>query len=152
MELNSTKIKIYLNKLNEDSNPNWGIMNSSQMLYHCNKYIEVSFGIKKIYFVNRILFRVFFRYFFLQYLKYLDFDITKFKKNSKTLKIFKSYPLSIDFNNEKERLIENLNKVQNIDVKTTQHQLYGYISSNLFKKLITFHTSYHFNQFGILSD
>ena len=151
MELNSTKIKIYLNKLNEDSNPNWGIMNSSQMLYHCNKYIEVSFGIKKIYFVNRILFRVFFRYFFLQYLKYLDFDITKFKKNSKTLKIFKSYPLSIDFNNEKERLIENLNKVQNIDVKTTQHQLYGYISSNLFKKLITFHTLYHFNQFGILS-
>ena len=152
MELNSTKIKIYLNKLNEDSNPNWGIMNSSQMLYHCNKYIEVSFGIKKIYFVNRILFRVFFRYFFLQYLKYLEFDITKFKKNSKTLKIFKSYPLSIDFKNEKERLIENLNKVQNIDVKTTQHQLYGYISSNLFKKLITFHTSYHFNQFGILSD
>ena len=152
MELNSTKIKIYLNKLNEDSNPNWGIMNSSQMLYHCNKYIEVSFGIKKIYFANRILFRVFFRYFFLQYLKYLEFDITKFKKNSKTLKIFKSYPLSIDFNNEKERLIENLNKVQNIDVKTTQHQLYGYISSNLFKKLITFHTLYHFNQFGILSD
>lgn len=152
MELNSIKIKIYLNKLNEDSNPNWGIMNSSQMLYHCNKYIEVSFGIKKIYFVNRIIFRVFFRYFFLQYLKYLEFDITKFKKNSKTLKIFKSYPLSIDFKNEKERLIENLNKVQNIDVKTTQHQLYGYISSNLFKKLITFHTSYHFNQFGILSD
>ena len=152
MELNSTKIKIYLNKLNEDSNPNWGIMNSSQMLYHCNKYIEVCLGIKKIYFVNRILFRVFFRYFFLQYLKYLEFDITKFKKNSKTLKFFKSYPLSIDFNNEKERLIENLNKVQNIDVKTTQHQLYGYISSNLFKKLITFHTLYHFNQFGILSD
>ena len=152
MELNSTKIKIYLNKLNEDSNPNWGIMNSSQMLYHCNKYIEVSFGFKKIYFVNRIIFRVFFRYFFLQYLKYLEFDITKFKKNSKTLKFFKSYPLSIDFNNEKERLIENLNKVQNIDVKTTQHQLYGYISSNLFKKLITFHTLYHFNQFGILSD
>lgn len=150
MELNSSKI--YLNKLNEDSNPNWGIMNSSQMLYHCNKYIEVSFGIKKIYFVNRILFRVFFRYFFLQYLKYLEFDITKFKKNAKTLKIFKSYPLSIDFNNEKERLIENLKKVRNIDDKTIQHQLYGYISSNLFKKLIVFHTSYHFSQFGILSD
>ena len=148
MELNSTKIKIYLNKLNEDSNPNWGIMNSSQMLYHCNKYIEVSFGIKKIYFVNRILFRAF----FLQYLKYIEFDITKFKKNSTTLKVFKSYPLSIDFNNEKKRLIENLNKVQNIDTKIIQHQLYGKISSNLFKRLIAFHTSYHFSQFGILSD
>ena len=152
MELNSTKIKIYLHKLNEDSNPSWGIMNSSQMLYHCNKYIDVSFGINKIYFVNRILFRVFFRYFFLQYLKHLEFDITKFKKNSTTLKIFKSYPLSIDFNNEKERLIQNLNKVQNINAKIIHHQLYGNISSNLFKKLIAFHTSYHFSQFGILSD
>ena len=150
MELNSTKI--YLNKLNKDSNPNWGIMNSSQMLYHCNKYIEVSLGIKKIYLVNRILFRVFFRCFFLQYLKYIEFDITKFKKNSTTLKIFKSYPLSIDFNNEKEKLIENLNQVQNIDAEIIQHQLYGNISSNLFKKLIAFHTSYHFSQFGILSD
>ena len=64
MILNSSKIKVYLNKLNEDNNPNWGVMNSSQMLYHCNKYIEVSFGIKKIYFVNRILFRVFLDTFF----------------------------------------------------------------------------------------
>jgi hypothetical protein len=152
MILNSSKIKVYLNKLNEDNNPNWGIMNSSQMLYHCNKYIEVSFGIKKIYFVNRILFRVFFRYFFLKYLKFLEFDIKKFKKNSTTLKVFKTYPLIIDFDNEKERLVENLTKVKNINTKIIYHQLYGNISSNLFKKLIAFHTSYHFNQFGILSD
>ena len=152
MELSYIKIKIYLNKLNEDNNPNWGDMNSSQMLYHCNSYIEVSFGIKRIHFVNRILYRVFFRYFFLQYLKYIEFDINKFKKNSRTLKVFKSSHLLIDFNNEKESLIENLIKVQNIDTKIIYHQLYGNISSNLFKKLITFHTSYHFNQFGILTD
>ena len=152
MILNSSKIKVYLNKLNEDNNPNWGVMNSSQMLYHCNKYIEVSFGIKKIYFVNRILFRVFFRYFFLKYLKFLEFDIKKFKKNSTTLKVFKTYPLIIDFDNEKERLVENLTKVKNINTKIIYHQLYGNISSILFKKLIAFHTSYHFNQFGILSD
>tara|TARA_B100000768_G_scaffold100351_1_gene93418 strand:- start:204 stop:650 length:447 start_codon:yes stop_codon:yes gene_type:complete len=148
MELNSTKIKIYLNKLNEDNNPNWGVMNSSQMLYHCNTYIEVSLGIKKTYFVNRI----FFSCFFIQYLNYIKFDIKKFKKNSPTLKVFKTYPLSISFNNEKDRLIENLTKVQNIKTKIIDHQLYGNISSNLFRKLIAFHTSYHFNQFGILSD
>ena len=148
MELNSTKIKIYLNKLNEDNNPNWGVMNSSQMLYHCNTYIEVSLGIKKTYFVNRI----FFSCFFIQYLNYIKFDIKKFKKNSPTLKVFKTYPLSISFNNEKDRLIENLTKVQNIKTKIIDHQLYGNISSDLFKKLIAFHTSYHFNQFGILSD
>ena len=148
MELNSTKIKIYLNKLNEDNNPNWGVMNSSQMLYHCNTYIEVSLGIKKTYFVNRI----FFSCFFIQYLNYIKFDIKKFKKNSPTLKVFKTYPLSISFSNEKDRLIENLTKVQNIKTKIIDHQLYGNISSDLFRKLIAFHTSYHFNQFGILSD
>ena len=148
MELNSTKIKIYLNKLNGDNNPNWGVMNSSQMLYHCNTYIEVSLGIKKTYFVNRI----FFSCFFIQYLKYIEFDIKKFKKNSPTLKVFKTYPLSISFINEKNRLIENLTKVQNIKTKIIDHQLYGNISSDLFRKLIAFHTSYHFNQFGILSD
>ncbi|MFQ3341525.1 MAG: hypothetical protein ACI9TK_001189 [Flavobacteriaceae bacterium] len=148
MELNSTKVKVYLNKLNEDNNPNWGVMNSSQMLYHCNTYIKVSLGIKKTYFVNRF----FFRCFLLQYLKYIEFDIKKFKKNSTTLKVFKTYPLSIDFNNEKDRLIQNITKVQNINTKIIHHQLYGNISSNLFKKLIAFHTSYHFNQFGILGD
>ena len=88
----------------------------------------------------------------MKYLKFLEFDIKKFKKNSTTLKVFKTYPLIIDFDNEKERLVENLTKVKNINTKIIYHQLYGNISSNLFKKLIAFHTSYHFNQFGILSD
>ena len=74
MELNSTKVKVYLNKLNEDNNPNWGVMNSSQMLYHCNTYIKVSLGIKKTYFVNRF----FFICFLLQYLNYIEFNINKF--------------------------------------------------------------------------
>jgi len=87
MDINLTEIKVYLNKFYKDNNPTWGIMNSCQMLNHCNILIEVSFGIKKIHLVNRILYRVFFRYMFFRYmffryLKYIEFDIKKFKKNS----------------------------------------------------------------------
>ena len=54
MDINLTEIKVYLNKFYKDNNPTWGIMNSCQMLNHCNILIEVSFGIKKIHLVNRI--------------------------------------------------------------------------------------------------
>lgn len=46
MELNLTKIKICIDKFNKDSIPNGVLMNSTQMLYHCNTFIEVSIGIK----------------------------------------------------------------------------------------------------------
>ena len=32
----------------------------------------------------------------------------------------------------------------------TIHNIYGNIETSLFKKLVHFHTSYHFNQFGTL--
>ena len=43
MDLNSTLLQDFLNKLNNHTTPKWGIMNSSQMLYHCNTFINVSF-------------------------------------------------------------------------------------------------------------
>ena len=36
-----------INKLNKDSKPKWGIMNSSQMLWHCNKFIIFYLNEKK---------------------------------------------------------------------------------------------------------
>ena len=124
------KIKFCLDKLSSKTIPKWGLMNSSQMLYHCNTFIEVSNGTKKVNFISKIIGRLFGNF----YLKSLDLDILNFKKNSATLKIFKSFE-----------------KVQNPDNKIISHQLYGNISNDLFRKLVNFHTSYHFNQFGILS-
>ena len=50
----------------------------------------------------------------------------------------------------KKKLIYNLREVNKIQSLYTTHKIYGKIETILLKKLIYFHTSYHFNQFGIL--
>ena len=121
------------------------------MLFHCNTFIEVSLGRKKMSFITRIFSRLFFRYLFLRYLNYIDFNINKFKRNSATLPIFKNFPKAIDLDNEKKRLIKIYKKVEEINTDNVIHQMYGQISSLVLKKLVRFHTSYHFNQFGLFS-
>ena len=68
-----------LNDLEEETLSKWGIMSSSQMIFHCNTFIVVSLGDRKINLIIRVFSRVFFRYFFLKYLNSIDFDIYKFK-------------------------------------------------------------------------
>jgi hypothetical protein len=151
MYLDSNNIEKYLKKLDKNSSPMWGTLNPSQMLFHCNSFIEVSLGRKKMSFITRISSRLFFRYFFLNYLNYIDFNINKFKRNSATLPIFKTFPKTIDFDNEKNRLIYIYKKVEKINTKKVFHQMYGQIPSLVLKKLVRFHTSYHLNQFGLFS-
>ena len=150
MELNSTLIQNSLNKLSSNSNPNWGVMSSSQMLYHCNTFIDVSLGVRKINFFIRVFSRLFFRYFFLRYLNSIDFDINNFSKNSSTLPIFKSFPESIDFDEEKNKLVRNIKKIEGISSEKIDHQMYGTIPTSTLERLVSFHTSYHLNQFDLI--
>ena len=150
MELNSILVQNSLNKLISDSNPKWGVMSSSQMLYHCNTFIDVSLGVRKINFFIRVFSRLFFRYFFLRYLNSIDFDISKFSKNSSTLPIFKSFPESIDFDEEKNKLVRNIKKIEGISSEKIDHQMYGTIPTSTLEKLVSFHTSYHLNQFDLI--
>ena len=151
MYLDSNNIEKYLKGLDKNSSPKWGTLNPSQMLFHCNNFIEVSLGRKKLNFITRLSSRLFFRYFFLKYLNYIDFNISKLKRNSATLPIFKTFPKAIDIDNEKNRLIKIYKKVEEIDTENVYHQMYGQIPSLVLKKLVCFHTSYHFNQFGLFS-
>ena len=138
-----------LNYLEEGTSPKWGKMNSVKMINHCNNFIEVSLGNQKISLWTRLFGRLFGKL-FLKYLKSLDFDINKYPKNSKTLKEFKPINSDESFLSQKNRLTENLNIVKELKPHYTFHNIYGNIETNLFKKLVYFHTSYHFNQFGIL--
>ena len=151
MYLDSNNVKKYLKKLDENSSPIWGTLNPSQMLFHCNNFIEVSLGRKKINFITRLSSRLFFRYFFLKYLNYIDFNINKLNKNSATLPIFKTFPKTINLDKEKNKLIKIYKKVEEINTDNVFHQMYGQISSLVLKKLVRFHTSYHLNQFGLFS-
>jgi|TARA_B100001093_G_scaffold24653_1_gene21814 hypothetical protein len=151
MRLDSNNIEKYLKRLDKNSSPKWGALNPSQMLFHCNTFIEVSLGRKKMSFLTRISSRLFFRYLFLKYLNYIDFNINKFKRNSATLPIFKTFPKNIDLDNEKKRLIKIYKKIEEINTENVFHQMYGTIPTITLKKLVRFHTSYHFNQFGLFS-
>jgi hypothetical protein len=151
MRLDSNNIEKYLKRLDKNSSPKWGALNSSQMLFHCNTFVEVSLGRKKMSFLTRISSRLFFRYLFLKYLNYIDFNINKFKRNSATLPIFKTFPKNIDLDNEKKRLIKIYKKIEEINTENVFHQMYGTIPTITLKKLVRFHTSYHFNQFGLFS-
>ena len=149
MHLDSNNIEKYLKKLNESSSPKWGTLNPSQMLFHCSTFLEVSLGRKKMSFFTRISSRFFFRYLFLKYLNYIDFNVNKFKRNSATLPIFKTFPKTIDLDNEKNRLIKIYKKIEEINTENVFHQMYGTIPTKTLKKLVRFHTSYHFNQFEL---
>ena len=138
-----------LNYLDEETSPKWGKMNSFQMIIHCNNFIEVSLGNHKISLWTRLSGRLFGKV-FLKYLKSLNFDIDRYPKNSKTLKEFKSSNTEETFLNQKNRLTKNLIIVKELKTHYTFHEIYGNIETTLFKKLVHFHTSYHFNQFGIL--
>ena len=151
MRLDSNNIEKYLKRLDKNSSPKWGALNPSQMLFHCNTFIEVSLGRKKMSFLTRISSRLFFRYLFLKYLNNIDFNINKFKRNSATLPIFKTFPKNIDLDNEKKRLIKIYKKIEEINTENVFHQMYGTIPTITLKKLVRFHTSYHFNQFGLFS-
>ena len=150
MNLNSILVQNSLDKLSSNSNPKWGLMSSSQMLYHCNTFIDVSLGARKINFFIRVFSRLFFRYFFLRYLNSIDFDINKFSKNSSTLPIFKSFPESIDFDEEKNKLVRNIKKIEGISSEKIDHQMYGTIPTSTLERLVSFHTSYHLNQFDLI--
>ena len=138
-----------LNYLEEETSPKWGKMNSIQMINHCNNFIEASMCKEKISLWTRLFGRLFGKV-FLKYLKSLDFDINKYPKNSKTLKEFKPFISEDSFLNQKNRLMENLKIVKELKSHYTIHNIYGKIETSLFKKIVHFHTSYHFNQFGIL--
>lgn len=138
-----------LNNLEEETLPEWGKMNSSQMMIHCNNFIEVSIGNQKISFWTKIFGRIFGKL-FLKYLESLEFDINKYPKNSKTFREFKPFISEESFSFQKNKLRKNIQKVKEIKSQYTIHIIYGKIETTLFKKLVYFHTSYHLNQFGVL--
>lgn len=92
-----------LNDLKKQTLPKWGKMNSCQMIIHCNNFIEVSLGFKKISLFTKISGR-FFGKLYLNYLKSLKFDINKYPKNSRTLGELKSLISNESFSNQKKNL------------------------------------------------
>ena len=136
--------------LNKDTLPNWGKMNSSMMLKHCSAFIDVSLNKTKLnplIFVVGFIFGVFHRL----YLKYIvGYNVKNYLKNLPTLKVFNTYRCeNLNFEFEKNKLINDLKEVESINKKYLVNNFHGIVPNKSFKKVVYFHTSYHLYQFGV---
>ena len=136
--------------LNKDTLPNWGKMNSSMMLKHCSAFIDVYLNKRKLnplIFVVGFIFGVFHRL----YLKYIvGYNVKNYLKNLPTLKVFNTYRCeNLNFEFEKNKLINDLKEVESINKKYLVNNFHGIVPNKSFKKVVYFHTSYHLYQFGV---
>ena len=144
--------KLYssIEKLEEKTNPKWGRMNSSMMLKHCSAFVDVYLNktkLKPFIFLVGFVFGIFHRL----YLKYIvRYNVKNYIKNLPTLKVFNTYQCeNLDFEFEKNKLINDLKEVESINNKYLLNNFHGIVPKEAFKKVVYFHTSYHLHQFDV---
>ena len=122
-----------INNLREDAKPRWGVMSSSQMLWHCNKFIVFYLNEKR--FKPNVLTYVFgsLHLFYLKYILRWNYEI--YPKNSRTLKFFDAKRSgNLIFEEEKKKLIESLKKVNDYEHKYLVNTFHGKVDIGLLKK------------------
>ena len=137
-----------INNLSEDAKPRWGVMNSSQMLWHCNKFIVFYLNEKR--FKPNVLTYVFgsLHLFYLRYILRWNYEI--YPKNSRTLKFFDAKRSGdLIFEEEKKKLIESLKKVNDYEHKYLVNTFHGKVDNWTFKEVVRGHTAFHLDQFGV---
>ena len=137
-----------INNLSEDAKPRWGVMSSSQMLWHCNKFIVFYLNEKR--FKPNVLTYVFgsLHLFYLRYILRWNYEI--YPKNSRTLKFFNAKRSgNLIFEEEKKKLIESLKKVNDYEHKYLVNTFHGKVDNWTFKEVVRGHTAFHLDQFGV---
>ena len=137
-----------INNLREDAKPRWGVMSSSQMLWHCNKFIVFYLNEKR--FKPNVLTYVFgsLHLFYLRYILRWNYEI--YPKNSRTLKFFDAKRSdNLIFEEEKKKLIESLKKVNDYEHKYLVNTFHGKVDNWTFKEVVRGHTEFHLDQFGV---
>ncbi|MBL6679089.1 MAG: hypothetical protein ISQ42_04715 [Flavobacteriaceae bacterium] len=147
--------KLYssIEKLKEETIPKLGRMNSSMMLKHCRRFVDMYLNKTKsnlLYSFVGLFFGVFHRL----YLKYIvRYNVKNYIKNLPTLKFFNTYKhKDLDFEDEKIKLLIALKEVESVEKKYIYNVFHGVVPNKAFKKVVYFHTSYHLYQFGVYGD
>ncbi len=134
-----------INKLTADAKPQWGKMNSAQMLAHCTVGLKTATGELKVKraFIGRLLGGYAKK-------KFLIKD-EPFGKNSPTGThlIVKD---DRNFDDEKSKLIAIIEKFGNAGasgVNSEPHTFFGELTPELWDKLMAKHIEHHLVQFGV---
>lgn len=141
----SDKIVERINKLSPDTQPDWGKMNAPQMLAHCNVTYEMIY--ENIHpqpnFILKFILKTL--------IKNKVVGETPFPQSSKTAPQF-IIKESKDFASEKQRLINYINKTQELGEKhfdNKESSSFGALNKAEWNNMLYKHLDHHLRQFGV---
>jgi len=133
-----------INKLTPETKAEWGKMNASQMLSHCQAPMDVAFGnlTLKANPIIALLGRL---------MKNKILNESEFKKNSPTAPAFiRNTPC--DFESSKADLIQKISRLADEGkqvIKMHKHPFFGKMNDEEWDKLMWKHMDHHLRQFGV---
>ncbi len=133
-----------INKLTPASTPQWGKMNVSQALTHCQRPLQVAYGELKLK-------RVFIGFLFGKMMKKKLLSPAEFGKNMPTDKHFIVND-ERDFTTEKHKLISMVQKFSTKGASSLTkepHPFFGPLTSEEWELLNHKHLHHHLSQFGV---
>lgn len=139
------KVVQRINTLTPSTTPQWGKMNVSQMLAHCNVTYEMVYETKhpKPNFLVKMLLKSF--------VKKLVVGEAPYPKNSRTAPAF-LMTTEKEFNAEKSRLIDHINKTQQLGeghFNNKESLSFGPLTTGEWNNMFYKHLDHHLTQFGV---
>jgi len=141
----SDKVIQRINSLTPDAQPIWGIMSVAQMLAHCNVTYEMMYeNIHKKP-------TAFMKFILKSLIKNKVVSETAYKHNSRTAPQF-IIKESKDFASEKQRLIDYINKTQQLgaaNFDNKESHSFGALTKTQWNNMLYKHLNHHLTQFGV---
>jgi len=134
-----------INKLEADTPPKWGKMTAPQMLAHCNVTYEMAYTDK------HPKPNLFMRFILKSFVKNIVVSEKPYKHNSQTAPAFLITD-SRDFDVERKRLIEYLDKTQQLGAENFNNKpshSFGKLSVEEWNNMFYKHLDHHLTQFGV---
>jgi hypothetical protein len=130
-----------INKLTPQSQKQWGKMEVSQMLAHCQMPLGVAVGTHKLQgsFLIKLIGSLF---------KSQLYNDKPFKQNLPTDKSFKIADPK-DFEKEKQSLIQMINEFSENNMSGEPHPFFGKLTKEQWSKGTWKHLDHHLRQFGV---
>ena len=134
-----------IEKLNENSQANWGKMNVGQMLKHCQLPIEIALGKREMKAKVGLLKKMIFKFF-----KPMMYNDKPWKRNVATPKEFVITETQV-FETEKNILVTLINEfaAKKDNTNWPKHPIFGYFTTVQRGKMQYKHLEHHLTQFGV---
>lgn len=134
-----------INKLTPETKGLWGKMDVAQMMAHCNVAYEIPYTDKhpKPNALAKVLVKLF--------AKNMVIGDKPYKKNTPTSPIFRM-TTEKDFEVEKKRLVDHLNKTQQLGASHfngLENPAFGNLTDTQWNTLFSKHLDHHLRQFGV---